>query len=176
MAYLKLPFGVTDYSAGIQSVNQLRDNLQTTYDGFSPEHGTKEVSVGNGGRIIYPGTFEQLGHHNTPKIPRAVVRTAQVAQSFGVISLGAIVARPVVTGVVRFATGLFFIGIAELSDFYAEVEAEQASAASNRFVIPRSGFGGAGGAVGIALECYEKSGTDFVLADFDWAAHIYGTT
>lgn len=176
MSYTKLHYTITDFSSGIQSVNQLRDNLSAVGDGYSLEHSPREATGGRGGGIVSPPRAESFGRHQTPKVCRAIVRSTMTTTA-SVTFPGAIIVAPVVTAVVRFSTGVFFIGIADLQEFYAVAEAEQASATPQRFVRASSGFGGAGGLVGIVISCYEKasSGAAFDLTDYDWSAHIYGT-
>lgn len=175
--YAKLPYAVTDYSAGIQSVNQLRDNFQALHDAWAVEHSIKEPQIGRGGLLAFPPLSQSFGHHNTPKVPRAVVRTNLYTSSFSVVLPGASIVQPVVTTVARISTGLFLIGITELTEFYAEVEAYQSSATNIRIVHANSGFGGNGGNVGIVVECYEhaSAGGSFDPTDFDFSAVIYGT-
>jgi len=174
-SYVKLHYGVTDFAAGIQSVNQLRDNFQAIYEAWAVEHSTREV-ITQGGRGTGPAPNLALsyGRHNTPKVPRAVVKTSIFTSGFSVVLPGAITVQPVVTGIARLSDGLFFIGIKDLQEFYAEVEADHAVSTDQRVVIPRTSLGGNGAPVGITVECYEKN-VGFDLTDFDFSAVIYGT-
>ncbi len=175
--YVKLHYGVTDFSAGIQSVNQLRDNFQAIYDAWAAEHSTR-ASFATGPRDPPQSLAFGFGRHNTPKVPRAVVKTALATTSFSVVLPGSFEVQPVVTSITRLSTGLIFIGVTDLQEFYAEVEAYQDSSTPARVVIPRTSIGGSGGASGITVECYETAsvGSGFDLADFDISAVIYGTT
>lgn len=174
--YAKLPKSTTDYSSGIQSVNQLRDNGVADFTAFALEHGIGEPTVRPNGRIDLPLPPKTLGRHDTPKVVRAVVRTRQYTSSFGVISPGLIEAPQVVTGITRLATGVWFISLAHLIEFYAECEAEADSSTPLRVVIPRSSIGGNGAPIGVGVELYEVDGANaMALSDFDFVAHIYGT-
>jgi len=176
MSYAKLPKGTTDYSAGFQSVNQLADNFAQVLTMVTGEHGEREPTISPFGVLTFPRSIEALGHHSTPKVPRAVVRVTPVTSSFTVTGVGGIVAQPVVRSVARISTGVYFIALADLVDFYAVCTPEGTSSTAMRLVTPRSGFGGAGGWVGVLAECYQDTGTDIALADFAFSAHIYGTT
>lgn len=176
MSYVKLHSAATDFSSGIQSVNQLRDNFQSVYDSFALEHGVREPYF-QGGVLRFPPNSEGFGHHNTPKVCRAVVRTDLYTSSASTIFPGAIAAQQVVAGIARLSTGVFIIGIVGLREFYAVTEATQTAASSQRLTSAVSGFGGNGAPVGITIECYQKaaSGGGLTLTDFDFVAHIYGT-
>lgn len=175
MTYVKLPKSTTDYSSGIQSVNQLRDNFAADYVAFAQEHGVEEPHRSPQGFDIYPPSTRLIGRHSTPKVPRAIVRTAMSTSSYGVVTPGRIEAPPVVTMITRLTTGIWFIGLTQLIDFYAVCEAEVTSSTSLRVVIPRTGLGGNGAPIGIGIELYESNSGPMTLADFDFAAHIYGT-
>lgn len=176
-SYVKLHYGITDFSAGIQSVNQLRDNFQADYDAWIAEH-SAAVVIDTSSRMGTPkvAVGANFGRHNTPKVPRAALKTQLFTSGFAVVLPGAGIIYPVVTTVTRISTGLFFIGITGLLDFYAEVEADHANSFDQRVVIPRTN-GGRGAPVGITVECYEKAnvGNGFDLADYDFSAVIYGT-
>lgn len=171
-SYVKMHSTITDFSSGIQSVNQLRDNFQADHGAWVGEHSVREPGSGSA-----PVSLSQaFGRHNTPKVPRAAMRTALSTSGFSIVIPGAFVVQPIVSSFARISTGVFFIGIVDLQDFYAEVEADQSSASPVRVAIPRTSFGGRGAPVGITIECYEQVGAGFDLTDFDFSAIIYGAT
>lgn len=172
-SYSKLPKSIQDYHSGLQSVNQLRDNLIADFDAAAVEHGTMERVIDTSGSTIPPAT-KILGHHDTPKVPRAVVRVSLSTGSFTVTTSGRITVPPVVTSVVRFGTGGYIIGVQGLEEFYGEIEVEQTAQSSERLALARSSFGTP---FGIIVELYEKAsiGGGFDLVDTDFACHIYGT-
>lgn len=176
-SYVKLHYTVTDFAAGFQSVNQLRDNYQAIYDAWIAEHSAREVFGADGRRVNAPNLALSFGRHNTPKVPRAVVKTSIYTTGASVILPGAIEVQPVVTGVGRLSTGLFFIGVTDLREFYAVAEPVTEPGKAARMVIPRTSVGGNGAPVGITIECYERAGVGnaFSLLDFDFSAVIYGT-
>ena len=45
MTYVKLHKTVTDFSSGIQSVNQLHENIETTYEAMALEHSVREARL-----------------------------------------------------------------------------------------------------------------------------------
>lgn len=178
MAYVKLYYAVTDVATGLQSVNQLHDNFQAAYDAWIIEHSAREVFGDNGRRTNAPNLALAFGRHNTPKVPRAVVKTALFTGAASVVLPGAIEIQPVVSGIARLSTGLFSIGITDLLEFYAECEATTEPGKAARMVIPRTYVGGRGVPSSITIECYARasSGNAFALTDFDFSATIYGTT
>lgn len=177
MAYVKLHYGITDFWAGYQTINQMRDNLQAVYDAYAAEHSFREPEFGRGLQVIFPPLAEGFGRHNTPKIPRAALLVSLATSSFSVVVPASNTSQPVVTALARFATGVYFIGISGLVHYFAEVEALQLSTGV-RLVLPRTSYAGVGAPAGIIVECYEKAsvGGGFDLADFDFSAIIYGTT
>jgi hypothetical protein len=175
MSYVKLHYTVTDFAAGFQSVNQLRDNFQALYDAWILEHSSREVFGSDGRRTNAPNLALSFGRHNTPKVPRAVVKTSLFTTGASVVFPGAIEVQPVVSGVARISTGLFFLGITDLQEFYAECEPTTEPGKAARMVIPRSYIGGRGAPVGVSVECYEDVAGAFELTDFDFSAVIYGT-
>lgn len=176
MSYVKSPFGVTDYSAGFQSVNGLSDNFVALYDAWALEHSSREPQFNRAGVLVYPSSAQTFGRHDTPKVPRAVVKTDLYGSTYTVTFPGSPTVAPVITGLSRLSTGLVWIGVTDLNEFYAEVEPVQSAAATCRIVIPRTSIGGRGAPVGLTVECYELSGTAFALTDFDFNATVYGTT
>lgn len=177
-SYVKLPKGTTDYAVGYQSVNQLRDNLQSLYDAYVAEHSVNEPMPSRLGGLAPPPPASFLGHHDTPKIPRAVIRSKIFSSAYSITLPGDTFAQPVVGSLSRVQTGVFFVSIRGLLEFYAEAEAYQSASTSERLVLPRTNVGGAGTPSGIFIECYEKdsAGAGFIPMDFDFSAVIYGST
>lgn len=174
--YSKLPLGVTDYSAGIQSVNGLHDNWAAMFNAYGAEHGISEARISGIGITPAPSS-RAAGRHNTPKVARAVVKSAIRTSSFGITTIGYVQAPQVVTGIQRLAAGVYLIGISQLVAFHAECEAQATAASDQHVIIPRTFEGGSGTPPAIGIECYVKSGGGgFDLADIDFVAHIYGTT
>lgn len=169
MSYAKLPYGITDWSAGIQSINGLYENFRATYAAFGAEHGVENVFTLGSSNLDY------VGHHNTPKVPRAVLRTSLSTSAYNVTTLGQIQAYPCVVGMARIGAGVYFIALRDLIEFYAECEAMQSSSTPYRVVVPRVFLPGTGQPQGIFLECYESSSGVFGLTDFDVCCAIYGT-
>lgn len=172
--YEKLPYLITDFSAGFQTVNQLQDNFAALHDAFALEHGYIELAAQPNGLILAPPVAKRFGHHNTPRIPRAVVKTNISTTSFGVYTLGALAVAPVVTSVSRMAVGQYLITIDGLLDFYAETEVLQAASTSWCIGGSRSTFGASGSPIGVLIETYEIVSSVLTPTDLDFSAVIYG--
>ena len=175
--YSKLPLGVTDYSAGIQSVNGIHDNWASMFNAYAAEHGILEPQI-RGTRLMLPPSSVAFGRHNTPKVLRAIVKSTIRSNAFGIITAGYVQAPLVVTGISRLGVGVYIIGISQLSAFHAECEPQHTAATDQYIIIPRTFEGGNGMPPAIGIECYTRSssGGGFDLADIDFVAHIYGTT
>lgn len=179
MRYAKLPFGTTDYSAGIQSVNQLGDNFLAQWTAFISEHGNAEVSARPSGTLSLPPATLRLGHHNTPKVCRAVIRIEPQTLAFSVTSIAPIVASAVVVSVTRLATGIYFVAMSDLlQEFYAHVDVEQQLSTDQRLATSLTSSGVPGAPVGIVVNVYDHqtAGSGWDLVDASFAVHIYGTT
>lgn len=178
MSYSKLPYGITDYSAGIQSVNQLGDNFLAQWIAFIAEHGRQEPGVRPNGLPAMPPPTLRLGHHNTPKICRAVIQVVPQTLAFSVTTIAPVAAPPVVSSVTRIATGVYFVAMSSLlQEFYAHVDVEQIST-DQRLATALTSSGVPGAPVGIVVNVYDHqtAGGGFDLVDASFAVHIYGTT
>lgn len=171
MAYSKLVKTVQDFALGIQSVNGARDNLEAFRTAWITEHGKEEPPSG----MRTPANpYEALGRHNTPPIPRAVVRISTITFAPGQVGY-VVAAQPTVLGVSKLGVGLWLIQMdAQLGTFWANAVPAQTSAAT-RFCRPVSYLpAGAGTPAGIGVTTYELGATTFAPADYSFTCCVYG--
>lgn len=175
MAYTKLPKVVSDYSLGYQSANILRANFEAQHDAFVVEHGETEPQYDPLTHDpIYPAASSLIGHHNTPLIPRDVVRVAVASAGLTQAILG-ISGSNFVVGAQRFSAGQYFFEVGSLSQFWAQCVANVSSSSTMTWVSPRTVYATAyGQKPGIAVTAYRLVGSAWTPTDCHFTLTLYG--
>lgn len=178
MAYTKPQLLCQDMPLTFQMVNTIQGNLDNHWLLFSRWHGTRETSSGFGGVAVTPPPAYLYGSHNDKRIPRVVISVSNLVVSTGVAQTQPTVVRGMagIIGPTQYqGAGVLDVTV-YLTDYYAVcTPLGDGLAGALRMVIPTSIYGSQGATPALRFESYEHDGTNFVPADFDFVAHIYGS-
>lgn len=164
MSYTKPWKVVQDYGLGIANVGIAVANLVAQKAGWLVEHGDGLSS----------SPYNALGTHDTPPIPRAVVRVipANLSSGFGV-SVRFDTASLVVRNIAHISTGIWQVSMhPALTLFFADPKPAQSSNAFIRMCQPYGTVVG-GAQTAITIKTYELGTGVPVLTDFEFSCAIY---
>jgi hypothetical protein len=160
-----------DYGLGILSANLGFSNIDYMKAGWTTEHGSAQQTIG--APLTAGNPYTAFGVHNTPPIPRAMVRVRPTSvNGFSTPSafdgLGAVVRT-----IQQVSTGVWLIGLDNrLSLFFGDPKPAQSNNTVTRFCQPY-GATVVGATNGIVVKCYDLNAGDFVLTDFEFDCGIY---
>jgi hypothetical protein len=171
VAFLKIWKVCKDYGMGILSANVAAANLDYVKAGWLVEHGSTQPAVGS--PLSTGNPYTAFGTHNTPKIPRAMVRVQPT-------SVGGFAANSafegfggVVKSVSQVSTGTWVIALDNrLTLFFADPKPVQTTNTVKRF-CQSYGATVVGASNGVVIKCYDLQAGDFVLTDYEFSCGIY---
>lgn len=182
MAYAKMPKVVTDFALGYQSLNVLRGNFDAQHTAWVAQHGETEPQYDIDRNPIYPFPQQRIGHHNTPLIPRDVIKVtapSSVTTGFLGTALFGYTSGYFIASGQRVSVGLYFFEVSGLTLWYASAHARVTSTATQSVAFCRSqmGTGATSGSspLGVAISTYTISGGVLTLTDYDFNFTLYGT-
>ena len=169
MAYSKQIFVNSDVPIGYQSINQLIDNLDASFDGMDLEHVSADIPLNPGGTDI--------GRHDSKNVVLDVVQVfgSQFTVSlFGnQVEVGS--SGNFVTGVTRISAGVYFVEVLGAPTYWGEAVASVTSSTPTPYMQCRSIYPTSPAArPGIVVTCYELGSGSFVATDFDFTLTVCG--
>src|SRR4051812_25743409 len=111
MSYAKLFKVCQDYALGIASVNNAKGNLDTLKTSWEAEHGTVQPTLGAGVPLFLGDPYNAFGIHNTPPVPRAMVRVQPTTVGGVAVHMFPGPLGGAVKAVARLSTGLWNIAM-----------------------------------------------------------------
>lgn len=184
MAFKKLYRVVQDSPLGYQTVNQMADNhadLRTqllVQHGYSDPDGFAGIGKVIGGTPPAPPDFHLLGRHDLTEIPRGVAQTLVFSQfaGFGTFSSGLAWTGPGISSVQWISTGIYFLPVVGLSEFWAKVTPLTAVGVTPLEPQVRQMFAStlSGPLTGLRVVLFKLSAGDFVPDDQAFTIDLYG--
>lgn len=169
MAYVKQVFCNSDYPVGYQSINQLIDNLDASFDGMDAEHVSADIPLNPGGTDI--------GRHDSKNV---VLDVLQVYGSRFSVSLFGNMVEVESSGnyagpVTRISAGVYLVEVLGAPTYWGEAVASVTSSTPIPHIDCRSVYPTSPAATpGIVVTCYELGTGSFVATDFDFTLTICG--
>lgn len=174
MSYSKIQKVVQDNGIGFRTLNQLAANIQAVPDGLAVDHGTENVAANQKVNGAY--TLRYLGGHPGGGVPRAVVKTLLYTPFGGGLANGVDWASnsALVTGVSRFSTGQYFVGVTGLPAFYGRAVVLQTAIATVATAQCWTYYNAAQSPTGVWVQLYANAAGAFGLVDMAFCLTIYG--
>lgn len=182
MAYSKLPLVIQDYGLGLQTINQHNANLEALRLAYEAEHGYLESPAlidrtAPAGTVVGAHTF---GRHDTPLIPRSVVRISSSTPALSVPQVQVVWGGAFITNasaVTNSSGTRYFLTVSGLSEFWAEAIAEQDDNTVTRVlqcVTSLPAVPSPSNMPGVYVNALELSAGAFDLAAFSFVLALYG--
>ena len=183
MAYSKVPKACRDYAVGWETINQLRDNLDSVKDVYATQHGTTEFFTGTGSIVGFGQNAQRspgfgIGEHDTVLVPRTVLNVRAQTIAGGGNSPQVLVHTDHgglwISSVVRLAEGVYVLGYyGRSTTAYAEAQ-PHASTTAMRLATARVLLNySATDFVVVYLQLYELVAGTFEFADYDCSVAVF---
>jgi len=173
VSYSKLQKVITDFGLGFQTVNQLALNIQATATELLVAHGQRVPSLSQ--ILSNAFSFQNLGLHNGGGVPRCTMVAGVYPKPQGTVASIVWQSNPIITGITRISTGIYFVGVAGLPSFLAHAVA--AGASTSDVNLPpecQCNTDPAAGAIGVSVSTYALVAGAFTLTDMGFSLTIQG--